>query len=186
VDYEVEGQRFEKEAAFRTGLRDGQIVHVSDEDRGASEYRDKAALAWRNYEWTGRFRLPKGQRRSAFVFYSDIASSRFYQLAAAGSDHRGYSLLKGWRGSLTGLTESGLVPEGKVNYRFRIRVETLDGATAGRRRRLRRRGRLPGGGQPGTMRTPTTTGPATPATRARRRSSARSRASTRATIPRPV
>jgi len=130
VDYEIEGHRFDKEGAFRTGLRDGEIVYVSHEDRGASEYRGEGADGWRSYEWSGQFRLPEGKRGNAFLFYSNIQSSRFYQLKATGSDRRGYSLFKGWRSSLTGSTESGFVPEGKVAYRFRIRVESLAGATA--------------------------------------------------------
>ncbi len=130
VDYEIEGRRFSEEEAFRTGLRDGEIVYVSQEDRSASEYRDEMALGWRNYDWSGRVRLPRGKRGNAFLFYSDIQSGRFYQLKAVGSDHRGYSLLKGWQRSLSGLTESGFVPEARVWYRFRIRVESLAGATA--------------------------------------------------------
>ena len=130
VDYELEGRRFEKEEAFRTRLRDGEIVYVNHEERGVSEYQGGTALAWRDYEWSGQFRLPEGKRGNAFLFYSDIRSGRFYQLKATGSDHRGYSLLKGLDRSLTGVTESGFVPEGKVKYRFRIRVESLAGATA--------------------------------------------------------
>jgi len=130
VDYEIEGRHFSEEEAFRTGLRDGEIVYVSQEDRSASEYRDEMALGWRNYDWSGRFRLPRGKHGNAFLFYSDSPSGRFYQLKAVGSDHRGYSLLKGWQRSLPGITESGFVPKDRVWYRFRIRVESLAGATA--------------------------------------------------------
>ena len=111
---------------FKTVLRKENVVYRAMRAPRASEYRTPAALAWRDYEWTGRFRLPDRKRRGhGLLVYSDLVSGRFYHVrfSRALDRHTGYRLLKQDSDSLQGNTRSGFVPLPGTSYRFRIRVE---------------------------------------------------------------
>jgi len=126
VDFRSREHGLVESDGFRTALRKENVVYRAMRSLRASEYRTAPALAWRDYEWTGRFRLPdRRDRGNGFLVYSDLVSGRFYHVGfnLALGRHTGYRLLKQGRDSLQGHTRSGFVPLPGTWYRFRIRVE---------------------------------------------------------------
>jgi hypothetical protein len=126
-------------------LDDGTMALRSIEQDRASELRAFGSLGWRDYEWTGRLRLPEEGEEHGLLVYSDIVSGRFYQILFDGEggddddggdgdddddddddDEIGYRVLKGGDDRLGGITRSGFTPAGREWYRFRVRVETTD------------------------------------------------------------
>lgn len=102
-------------------LDDGTMALRSPEEEQGSELRASGSLAWKDYEWTGRLRLPEDEAEHALLVYSDVDSGRFYQILF---DEEEYRVLKGREDSLEGITHSGFEPEEETWLRFRIRVET--------------------------------------------------------------
>jgi hypothetical protein len=102
-------------------LDDGTMAFRSVEEERASELRASGSLAWKNYEWTGKLRLPEEEEEHGLFVYSDMALGRFYHILF---DEEEYRVLKGWEDSLEGMTHSGFEPEEETWLRFRIRVET--------------------------------------------------------------
>jgi PKD repeat protein len=146
ADYEVEGHRFPPREGFRTALDAGEVVYRGREDR-ASEYRAPAALAWRDYEFSGSVMLDEEHHRGAgLLLYSDVAAGRFYQVSYSREQRSsGFRVLKGWRDTLEGRTGSGFVPESDIWYRFRLRIESLSDRTRLRARFWREGGTEPSG-----------------------------------------
>lgn len=142
VDFRVHSTKPWSEAdGFKTyRLDDGTIALRSIEEDRASELRTAGSLDWRNYEWTGRLRLPEEEEEHGLLVYSDIASRRFYQILfdGEGDDHddadddddndeeSGYRVLRGGDNRLSGVTRSGFTPASGEWVRFRVRVETAE------------------------------------------------------------
>ncbi len=127
VDYKFGPHGFLEDDGFRTAATGDGTVYRSIKAFRATEYGDGAATIWRDYEWTGRFRLPNSFLRGhSFLVYSDVAAGRFYQLnlLALPGKCAGYRLLEGWRDTLEGRTRSAFVPKVREWTRFRIRVES--------------------------------------------------------------
>jgi hypothetical protein len=65
-----------KKEDFRRAAGGGGVVYQGGEWR-LTEYATAAALAWRDYEWTGRFRLPGAHQPGlGLLVYSNVASGR--------------------------------------------------------------------------------------------------------------
>jgi hypothetical protein len=137
VDYAVDKahRRVVRNEGFRTVSGGGGVVYEGAEWR-LSEYATAEALAWRDYEWTGRFRLPgTHQAGLGLLVYSDVASGRAYHLTYHWSFNKsGIRAFEGEKTPLEGRSTSGFVPEAGLWYRFRARVETADGQTLVRAR----------------------------------------------------
>jgi PKD repeat protein len=146
TDYAIEkglGRPVVREG-FRTALDPSGVVYRGAEER-VSEYHTQAARAWRDYEWTGRFRLPDSHQPGlGLLVYSDVAAGRFYQLSYDWRHKRdGFRAVEGEKGTLKGRTASGFVPDPGVWHRFRVRAESAVGET-----RLRARFWRDGAGEP--------------------------------------
>ena len=132
VDYAVDKahRRVVRKEGFRTVAGGGGVVYRGAEWR-LSEYATAEALAWRDYEWTGRFRLPGSHQPGlGLLVYSDVASGRAYHLTYHWSFNKdGFRALEGEKTALEGRSASRFVPEAGLWYRFRVRVETAAGKT---------------------------------------------------------
>jgi PKD repeat protein len=139
VDYRVRsGKPWMEKDGFKTyRLDDGTMALRSLEEDRASELRAPGSFDWRNYEWTGRLRLPDDEEEHGLLVYSDVASGRFYQILFEDEcdehdddddddddEETGYRVLKGGGDSLSGLTRARFSPRPEKWYRFRVRVET--------------------------------------------------------------
>jgi len=132
VDYAIHTahHRLVRREGFRTAAGGGGVVYEGSEWR-LSEYATAEALAWRDYEWTGRFRLPgTHQPGLGLLVYSNVASGRAYHLTYHWSFKKdGFRAFEGEKTALEGRSTSGFVPEPGLWYRFRVRIETASGKT---------------------------------------------------------
>lgn len=124
VDFARQGHGWVEREGFRTARWGETIVYRSERAQRASEYRTPEALAWRDYEWSGLFRLP-ARVGNGFLFYADLVAERYYQIRFTPNfdGHSGYRLLKAGSQPLDGRTLSGFVPRPGVWYRIRVRVD---------------------------------------------------------------
>ncbi|HLA82344.1 MAG TPA: PKD domain-containing protein, partial [Thermoleophilia bacterium] len=129
VDYRIRGHHFVPRDGFRTAWEGGDILYRSHASRVASEYRTEASLGWHDYEWSGRFVFHDDRTHGVgLLVYADLKTAKLYQVLFDRDDDRddkkkGFRALKGFRDRLTGLTDSGFVPDDDQWYGFRIRVE---------------------------------------------------------------
>jgi PKD repeat protein len=132
VDYAVDKahRRVVKKDGFRTATGGGGVVYQGGEWT-LSEYATAESLAWRDYEWTGRFRLPDEKKPGlGLLVYSNVASGRAYHLTYDWSFKKeGFRAFEGEKTALEGRSTSGFVPESGLWYRFRVRIETASGKT---------------------------------------------------------